>query len=272
MSVLHQQPEYTGENRCLPCTVINAAIALAVGALIGFGLTVTTRTPSSLAIAVSGGFILASLAVIYLRGYLVPGTPTLTDRYLPERALELLGKEPKAPAGPPADSHVDPKVALLEANVIEPCSDRDDLCVSGEVRRAWNDRMERLVERGVETEELVEHFGVPVGDCTLEAHNDVRIVYSDSTLVGKWPSEAALVADAAAAPVLSDRLSDWGGLTHAARRELLYSLRLFIDDCPTAEGGVEFGRERVSSTCCGTTEIFAVTCEESGERIFEGGI
>ena len=40
--------------------------------------------------------LVVALAAIWLRGYLVPGTPELTKRYLPERALALFGKAPAA--------------------------------------------------------------------------------------------------------------------------------------------------------------------------------
>jgi len=82
-----RQPAYTGENRCLPCTVLNIAIAgtLAVGAAL-------------LATPLAGAVVLvASLSAIYLRGYLVPGTPELTKRHAPDRLLRLFGKAPELP-------------------------------------------------------------------------------------------------------------------------------------------------------------------------------
>lgn len=83
-----RKPEYVGENRCPPCTAVNVAIAIAGSALI---LARSRRRRDRLfAVAALGG----SLAAIYLRGYLVPGTPELTKRYLPERVLAAFGKEP----------------------------------------------------------------------------------------------------------------------------------------------------------------------------------
>jgi hypothetical protein len=89
------RPEYTGENRCLPCTAVNLVIAA--------GLTGATATVSLPAAAAVGA---VSLASIYARGYLVPGTPELTKRYLPERVLGWFGKaevEPTAAADPDFD-------------------------------------------------------------------------------------------------------------------------------------------------------------------------
>ena len=81
-----REPEYTGENRCVPCTVLNAALALALTVAAGaFGPVI--------ALAVFVG----SFASIYFRGYLVPGTPELTKRYLPDRVLAMFGKAPEGP-------------------------------------------------------------------------------------------------------------------------------------------------------------------------------
>jgi|AntDeeMetagen134_2_1112570.scaffolds.fasta_scaffold00809_4 hypothetical protein len=60
-----RQPEYTGENRCTPCTAVNVAIATAGGTLVA-----KAKSPV-LGTAAFG----VSLGTIYLRGYLVPGTP-----------------------------------------------------------------------------------------------------------------------------------------------------------------------------------------------------
>ena len=81
-----RQPAYTGENRCLPCTVLNVAIA--------FLATVLAAPLGPVAVAV---VFAASMGSIYFRGYLIPGTPTLTKRYLPAPVLEAFGKEPPGP-------------------------------------------------------------------------------------------------------------------------------------------------------------------------------
>ena len=78
-----RNPEHTGENRCVPCTVVNVVISAAVALVVGVALAVC-------------------LAAVYLRGYLVPGTPTLTTRYLPDRVLALFDKGPRVAGGPSA--------------------------------------------------------------------------------------------------------------------------------------------------------------------------
>jgi hypothetical protein len=117
-------PEYTGENRCLPCTAVNVALALTgAGALAAFGRP-----------GFAAGGLAAGLAVIWLRGYLVPGTPELTKRYLPERVLRLFGKggEPAAPAAIDAESY------LLSAGVLVETPDGTDLAFAPWFASAWD--------------------------------------------------------------------------------------------------------------------------------------
>jgi hypothetical protein len=84
-----EQPAYTGENRCTPCTVVNLLLAAALAALAG-------RRNRALGL----GVFLGSAALIYLRGYLVPGTPELTKRYLPASVLARFGKTDRPEAVP----------------------------------------------------------------------------------------------------------------------------------------------------------------------------
>jgi hypothetical protein len=76
-----EQPEYTGENRCTPCTLLNLLIAAGVSALVG-------RRNRALGLLTFVG----SVALVSLRGYLVPGTPELTKRYLPQSVLAAFDK------------------------------------------------------------------------------------------------------------------------------------------------------------------------------------
>ena len=58
-----RQPEYTGRNRCVPCTIVNLLIAV----IITGGVAVVS-------IPLGGALFVVSLGAIYFRGYLVPGT------------------------------------------------------------------------------------------------------------------------------------------------------------------------------------------------------
>lgn len=93
-----EQPEYTGENRCGACTAVNLLLAAALAALLG-------RRNRALGLLAFVG----SAALIYLRGYLVPGTPELTKRYLPPSVLALFGKDERPEA-------IDPSLAAHAAD------------------------------------------------------------------------------------------------------------------------------------------------------------
>jgi len=276
-----RRPEYTGGNRCLPCTVVNSLIAVALAAAVAVGLTGVTGTAGVLGGA--GAVLAASFALIYLRGYLVPGTPTLTKRYFPAWALHLFGKDPApgAPVGAVEGSaeratdrtgDIDIERVLLDAGAVEPCDDRDDLCLTERFRTAWNAEIETVRAAGVDAETVVAKLSLDAAEYEIEDHGEGRVLRAGSgggaTAVGKWPSAAALVADSAAAAVLDSRYDGWDGLGPVARGQVLSGLRIFLADCPTGEGGVEFGQETVES-CCSTHEVVAVTCSETGERLFE---
>ena len=121
------QPEYTGENRCLPCTAVNIMIAGA--------LTVAVAIISPLAAV---PVVAGSLAAIYVRGYLVPGTPELTKRYLPTAVLELFGKAPEDTETWETiermeyekEHAVDPETFLRDAGVVELCIGGEDICLT----------------------------------------------------------------------------------------------------------------------------------------------
>lgn len=321
-----ERPEYTGPNRCLPCTIVNLAIAATVGALVA-------RRSRLAGVLVTA----ASLALVYLRGYLVPGTPTLTKRYLPAAVLEWFGKDPDpalasgfgsvatdpsadepaleretgseradssavssvgssddenddtsdtdgvdtpadhtgAPdtvssggAVDPAD-HVDLESYFLTHGVLEPCAEEDDLCLTDEFERAWFAETAAVEEAGLDAAAVVDAFGFdadPTG-YELRARGDVRTLASEAGLAGRWPSRAAVLADVAAGRVLGRWVPDWDATDPATRGRICNALRMFLERCPTG-GDVTMGEDVVES-CCTSHDVIAVTCEETGERLFE---
>ena len=106
-----REPEYTGENRCIPCTVVNGVLAVVLTAAAAVFGPVTAAV-----------VLVASLGSIYYRGYLVPGTPELTKRYLPDRVLRVFGKAPDGPREgweeAPAGRDDDVTVTTFEADQI----------------------------------------------------------------------------------------------------------------------------------------------------------
>lgn len=305
-----ERPEYTGQNRCLPCTIVNLVIAAILGAL-------AVRKSRIAGVFVTG----ASLAIIYLRGYLVPGTPTLTKRYLPATVLDWFGKdadpdlasgfsadtpdlsadEPAVERGTgtesadssdggadtPADrtgtagstpsgddavgatDHVDLETYFRTHEVLEPCADEDDLCLTAEFERAWFDRIGSVDESGLDAALVIDAFGfdaVP-DDSELRAGDDTISLVSETAIAGRWPSRAALLADVAASRTLERWVPDWDVTAPETRGRICNALRMFLERCPTG-GDVTMGEDVVES-CCTSHDVIAVTCEETGERLFE---
>lgn len=285
-----RNPEYTGENRCPPCTVVNLAIAAALGAI------VSRKSRRAGALTVAG-----SVALIYLRGYLVPGTPELTKQYLPSAVLRWFGKSPDADLATGfADSELDatgadssdaaaadgaaqatddaPSVPndletyFLDNGVLEPCDDRDDLCLTDDLEAAWIDEMDSIVEEDTDlVEAIVDSFGfdADLDEFELtEKESGGYVLHYGTRYAGRWPSYAALVADIASSAILDSWLDEWTEYTPRDKGKILNSLRMFLEVCPTAEGGVEMNEELVES-CCSSNTVIAVVCEETGERVFE---
>ncbi len=253
-----KQPAYTGENRCYPCTIANIAIAGLASIVIGVG------TP------IGGAVVFGlSLVVIYLRGYLIPGTPQLTQQYFPASLLALFGKTP-AEEQPIATADLDVEQALVELGVVEPCPDRDDLCLVSAFQTAWYDEIAHTATtptdvsffRGLD----IEHDAVTFRH-TAGTYN----AYVDGRRISQWESAAACRADLAADRVFRTRIRGWDELPFERRFGLVSALRLWLDQCPDCGGAVTLSDETVTS-CCQSYEVIAGRCEECGTRVFEAQV
>lgn len=94
-----RQPQYTGKNRCTPCTVVNSFLAVVAAVAIG---AATAPLGSGTTALLAGGALAAFASVIYLCGYLVPGTPWVTEAYFPDWILRRFEHR----NGRSADTHV----------------------------------------------------------------------------------------------------------------------------------------------------------------------
>ena len=253
-----RQPEYTGENRCTPCTVVNLVIAVVLAGAAG-----VASPPAGLAVFV------VSVAAIYLRGYLVPGTPALTKRYLPDSVLQLFDKHEVEP--PAIGDDADIEAFLLDVGAVEECREGTDLCLTEEFRTAWSERIHRLRERDDADDGIAALFdGLDVDPDRLrvESYGDAYEAYIDDARVGQWESRAAYLADLAAESEFRDRHPGWHRLGFDERTEVLGSLRLWLERCPSCDGPVTLGEETVES-CCRSFDVIAATCESCGARLFE---
>ena len=286
-----RQPEYTGENRCTACTLVNVTIALVLGA------TVATVT-----VPVGVGVFVLSLVSIYLRGYLVPGTPRLTKRYFPDWFLRYFeahgatggygdqtagihasetsgGKETSdrsessdgqvtGTAGEDDGTEVEPEEVLTAAGVVEPCDSVDDLCLTDEFRTAWHENMARVEDDGAKKHDLAGILDVEESELEFEEHDEAFLARLDGRRVGQWESNSALVADLAAARTLGEQYPRWDALAVHSQSRVLSGLRIFIEECPDCGGTVVPKQETVES-CCRSIDVVAVACQDCGVRLLE---
>lgn len=250
-----RNPEHTGENRCVPCTVANLAIGAVASIVVGFEWPL-----------VGTALFLVAAAVVVVRGYLVPGTPTVTNRYLPERVLRWFDKERTVDRSATESPDLNPEQFLRDRAVVHPCADGDDLCLDNGFADAW-----RSVAAELDPKLPAETVAPLVDDApgrvaTVQGRNGFYVEGEDYRY--QWVSRGALLVDVAADRVLTDRLADWEGRPLAHRLTVLQGLRAFLTTCPLCGGDVRFGTDTVQS-CCRSTEVVAVTCEDCDERFME---
>lgn len=270
-----RRPEYTGENRCMPCTIVNVVLAGILSALVGMGLGVSVGV---LAGVLGGlGVLLIALGSISLRGYLVPGTPWLTKTYFPDRVLKWFETEPPQLGSDTAgtgetdtsmDSEIDVEGILLQAGAVAECADADDLCLTEAFETAWQNRIDQV--RGADTErsELATVLDVDPEALDIAEYGEAFVARVDGRTAGQWESHAAFLADVAAARELRSRYEPWSDMNVRERSTVLDGLRLFLERCPACGGSVGLGEDVVES-CCRSIDVVAVTCQECDSRLFE---
>jgi len=268
-----QNPEYTGENRCLPCTVVNICLGAILSVVAGAagGWVLTPVAGMIIGTSVFG----VALAAIYFRGYLVPGTPTLTKRYFPESLLALFGKETEEHQR--QESAADPEEILVAAGALEECKNGTDLCLTDGFRSFWYDNIEQVTETNGSRDHLLELLEEDSGSSRVDGnikyqeYGDAFEAFLDNEVVGKWESEAAFRADLGGAMTLSTEYDRWDTLALQEKSQLITGLRLFIDRCPNCGGQPEFGTDTVES-CCSTHQVAAVSCRDCDTRLFESRV
>jgi len=238
-----RRPEYTGENRCLPCTVVNVCLTLVAAVAVS-----VVFAPLTGLLVLLGG-----LSAVYFRGYLVPGTPTLTVRYFPPWLLELFGKE----------FELRETLQPVEGVAVRATPEGGRL-VDG-FASAWHDRVERLRADGVSDGDVATLLGVSgasnVGEAAYVVDGGLR----------QWLSASALLADAAAAAVLAERGGDeWASLGPDDRLATLRDLRKYLDYCPLCGGTLDDEETETIETCCTESErILMATCVDCDVRLIE---
>lgn len=264
-----RNPEYTGANRCVPCTFVNLCIAAVLG-----GVVFVASPLAGVAVVVG------AVAVTYVRGYLVPGTPTLTKRYFPDRVLRWFehpthgqaaqttspetrdGDEPAERIGEEPD--VLTVLDAIDAIVDDPAS--DDLTLDPAFEREWFARMQDV--ESSDRAAFADMVGVDVDRVSLSAVDTAYYARVDGQFAGQWESRAAFLADVAGADLLEDRVDGWDDISIARRSDVLGGLRICLDRCPVCDGPVSLSEDVVES-CCRTVDVVAATCEDCGVRVYE---
>lgn len=252
-----QKSEHTGGDRCWPCTVVNLGIAAVLS------LTLVPLSP-----ALAGSFLIAAALVIAYVGYLVPGTPTLTRRYLPERILARFGKASPDPARTRTDGGFGPD-RLVDLGVLE-AHDDGTLSLSQPFADDWGGEIEALRnDQDAQRTALSDLLGIDPDDVAVEPIDStgaLSVRLADGS-VSQWISRAALIADGAAGRALSSLHPAWTDLSVQERHELLVGLRQFRDRCPACGGAVE-SRLEDTATCCWTSAAVTARCEDCGDRLY----
>jgi hypothetical protein len=259
-----KRSEYTGANRCLPCTAVNVVFAAALA--VGSAAIVATVSVSAASL-VGGSIFGGSLLVIYFNGYLIPGTPALTKRYFPRWLLAAFGKAPSLRT----DGSFDPEAELRSAGVV--IEGPEDLQLLPAFERAWRISIDDIGSGDMSTEaEITQRIagigGFNVDEIEIDDDPNAFQAWHGEELIASWESRAACIADVAAADILPEYDSWWHERPLAMQAELLGALRLFLDRCPVCHGTVALSLKVVSS-CCYDRDVVAMTCDGCNARLFE---
>lgn len=304
----YKNQSYTGENRCLPCTVVNVVLAAALG--LGLGVV---------APPVGAAAFLVGLGSIYFRGYLVPGTPELTKRYFPDWLLAKFDKvdEPPVDTGPgpsakqaagsrseSADSAGDDEEPAADSAVGAVDVDDTDATAVERARDAAGtegivDPQTLLLEVDV-VEECADRDDL----CLTDAFAEEWTTHAERLRDDQDEQRAAIaelfdlenaaltrghenrfvvtsndeqfnawVTEGAlvadlAAASVVAERTDWGAILPAQRVAILRALRSFLDVCPMCGGDVRMTEDTVDS-CCRTWDVLAVRCADCETHFLE---
>ncbi|MFW5949745.1 MAG: hypothetical protein ACOCR6_00130 [archaeon] len=255
-----RQPEYTGENRCFPCTVVNLGI-VAVGSVV---LARWSRLYAVLAVVVG-------IALVVLRGYVVPGTPSFAPKLVAPLPFDFGHTES---AGGTHDERTTPDSlaaetdperlldALVDADVVEIADTA--LFLDDQFREAWNDRMGEL--RAIDDETFIERV-------TAASPEDVEgIIQRDRVILGGTrdvrTTRTVAIAETAAVEVLAE----WG-VPENLRAPAATPLRTFLRTCPSCDGPVSETTIRRSGCCGGPGTVYGemekpvLACEDCGSLV-----
>lgn len=240
-----RRPEYTGENRCWPCTIVNGvvlAVLVAVAALRGRRI-------------VAGTVAVVGAAAIALRGYVVPYTPRFAPRLVAALPIDPFhGDEPAdggslsdpggASDGATRETPSGEKIVtdLVGAGVVE--FEGDEIALDPDFRDDWRREMRTLREADLAAlARVADRQTAP----SIDAHSRRSwgrsvIVLMPETGAPVTLSRGIAIAELAAARALESRVE-----SDAVRRAAGHPLRTLLERCPLCDGPLTIRR----SSCCG---------------------
>lgn len=238
-----RRPEYTGENRCLACTLVNVVLLGAACLLVGL-----VHPAAALVAAAVGG------ALVWYRGYLVPYTPRFAPRLVawlpvvefgPRHGHASLDPGVRSGTGRSEEDATLVLEALVEAGVIQ--ADGDGLVLADDFRERWNEEVDQLaaLEPDGLARAALDASTVAESSEAVEGSDESFVVLSDGAGNVSWLPRPVAVAETAAARALA----------HAdvppERRDLAaHATCAFIERCPVCDGEVV---EASADSCCGGT-------------------
>ncbi|WP_101294877.1 hypothetical protein [Halegenticoccus soli] len=225
-----RRPEYTGENRCWPCTAINAAIVAGAAAL-----AARRDRKAALAALVGGG------AAIALRGYVVPYTPRFAPRIVARLPFDS-GRERRR-SDALVDGELDPERLVAELFDRGVLAGDEELYLADGFRTDWE--AEAATLRGLDADALATAAAdASPSEATGEADGEWTVV-TDADGRTVWLSRPVAIAETAAVRALTARGVPRDTAAHAAT-----PLRMFAETCPLCGGDVV---ETTVTDCCGGT-------------------
>ena len=236
-----RRPEYTGEDRCWPCTVVNAIGLGVVSVLVG-----SVQPWVGVAVALVGA------VVIWLRGYLLPYTPRFAPRLVERlpvgtfhdrRGGDSLGTLGSGDVDDGEGERVLQR--LVEAGVV--AVDGERLTLAERFGTEWEARMDELAAESPSelADAALEASSVASSARTVEGSGRSFVVLSDDAGNVSWLDRPVAIAETAAAEVLVS-----AGVPADVRDVAAHAVCAFLDLCPACGDGVV---ETDASSCCGGT-------------------
>ena len=231
-----RRPGFTGENRCDACTVVNAAIV----AVVGLVLYKVRKPLGYLAVAVGS-------ALVYLRGYVVPGTPSFAPELVRPLPIDFDHDDPEGVGSGSLTGEDDDPTAVDGEEIIEALAGsgvieigEEELYLNESFRADWEARIEELSE--LEPEALADRTAA------ASPHDVEGAVHGDRILLkgaGRdvWLSHPIAIAEVAA----TETLASWD-IDAELRAAAAEPLRTFTELCPACGGEVH---ETTLRNCCG---------------------